>query len=276
MQRVFVRSLLLFAALALAASWPRFAGADLAPEALTPAQLAARNATATIPSGTYGDLIRYGRSIINDTPKTVPKYIVADMNCSACHLNGGTKAKGGSYLGIFAKFPQWNDRAKRFITLEDRLSECFLNSMNGHPPSYTSREMIAMVAYISWLSRGAVVGVGFPDQEYPILTDLGTPNVSRGKPLYGTKCASCHMANGQGIQGTFPPLWGSHSFNDSAGMSHLNTMTSFIIVNMPLSAPGSLTKQEAVDISAYVLSQPRPKFDRTRDVIFPVEPAGFY
>ncbi len=27
-----------------------------------------------------------------------------------------------------------------------------------------------------------------------------------GKPVYDTKCAQCHQANGQGIPGSFPPL----------------------------------------------------------------------
>jgi cytochrome c len=33
---------------------------------------------------------------------------------------------GGSFLGIYATFPQWNKRSHRFIALQDRLDDCFL------------------------------------------------------------------------------------------------------------------------------------------------------
>lgn len=31
-------------------------------------------------------------------------------------------------------------------------------------------------------------------------------SIKRGKDLYTANCASCHMANGEGIKGVFPPL----------------------------------------------------------------------
>src|SRR5208337_1203914 len=95
-------------------------------------------------SGREGELIRYGRLLINETPKFAGRYITAQMSCSACHINAGTKPRGGSLLGVYAKFPQWNRRANRFITLGDRLEECFLYSMNGYPPAPYSREIVAM------------------------------------------------------------------------------------------------------------------------------------
>jgi thiosulfate dehydrogenase len=236
-------------------------------------QNAAAAASATMPPGREGNLIRYGQTIVDDTQDTVKSYVVANMNCSACHLGGGTKPKGGSFLGIYARFPQWNQRAHRFIALQDRIAECFLNSMNGKPPAYTSREMLAVVAYIAWLSRGAQVGAGFPNQDYPLLPMRKT-NVAAGQSLYTAKCAACHQANGAGLPPTLPPLWGSQAFNDDAGMSRLPKMASFVRYNMPANAPGTLTDQQAYDISAWVLTHPRPVFDRTREVQFPPVPAG--
>jgi cytochrome c len=43
---------------------------------------------------------------------------------------------------------------------------------------------------------------------------------------------------------------------------------------MPQNAPGTLTDQEAYDVSAYVLSHARPKFDKKRLVQFPAKPAA--
>lgn len=41
-------------------------------------------------------------------------------------------------------------------------------------------------------------------------------DVAVGKALYETNCASCHMANGEGVAGTFPPLAGSERVNGPA------------------------------------------------------------
>lgn len=85
----------------------------------------------------------------------------------------------------------------------------------------------------------------------------------------------CHAANGAGNPSAgFPPLWGPASFNDGAGMNA--KMASFVRANMPANAPGTLTDQEAADVSAYVLSHPRPKFNANRTVTFPSQPAKFF
>ena len=33
--------------------------------------------------------------------------------------------------------------------------------------------------------------------------------MARGEKVYGTSCAACHQANGEGLPGAFPPLKGS-------------------------------------------------------------------
>jgi thiosulfate dehydrogenase len=236
-----------------------------------PAQSAA---TAELPSGSDGALIRYGRSLITDTRKFAGSYITADMSCSACHISGGTVPHGGSLLGTYARFPQWNSRAKRFITLQDRLAECFLYSMNGRPPPYTSREMIAMVAYIAFLSKGAPVGSGFPGQDFVTVVAAKPGNAAAGAKIYATQCSACHGADGSGDHGAFPPLWGAKSFNDGAGMN--TKMARFVKANMPLGRGGTLSDQEAVDVSAFVLSHARPHFDRNRTIAFPDHRAGFF
>ena len=236
---------------------------------------AATAAGAPIPSGPEGDIIRYGRSLITETPKYAGRYITADMTCAACHINGGTQPRGGSLLGVYAKFPQWNPRAKRFITLEDRLEECFLYSMNGRPPAPYSREIVAMTAYIAWLSHGAQVGHGFPDQGFVTVKAPKAPNKAAGGTIYAAQCAACHGANGAGnAAANFPPLWGPKSFNDGAGMN--TKMAAFVKANMPLGRGGSLSDQQAADVAAYVLSHARPHFDRNRTIAFPSKPASFF
>ncbi|TRX03357.1 c-type cytochrome [Flavobacterium gawalongense] len=39
-------------------------------------------------------------------------------------------------------------------------------------------------------------------------------SISRGKSIYNTQCASCHMEDGNGIEGVFPPLAKSDYLRD--------------------------------------------------------------
>ncbi len=198
------------------------------------------------------------------------------MSCEACHLAAGTKAHAGSLLGIYADFPQYNKRSNHYITLQDRLAECFLYSMNGTPPAYSSREMIALTAYIAYLSRGAVVGRGFSGLGYVRFNPDHAPSATAGAAVYAQRCAGCHGATGQGTA-VFPPLWGARSFNGGAGMHRLWTMSSFVRYNMPYgSAPNVLTRQQAYDVSAFILAHPRPRFDKKRPIVFPPQQAGTF
>lgn len=261
-----LRLLVLFGGLALGV--PAMAAA---PDAAPPAP-----ALAPLPAGKEGALVAYGRNIIHDTPKYAGRYSKVGMSCEACHIDAGTKAHGGSFRGIFANFPQYNKRSKRFIALQDRLAECFLYSMNGTPPAYSSREMVALTAYIAYVSKGAPVGVGFSGQKLVNFSPPHPPSVADGSKIFGQKCASCHGAQGQGVA-IFPPLWGAKSFNSGAGMHRLTTMSAFVRYNMPYGGPPNvLSQQEAYDVSAFVLSHPRPAFDKTRMIAFPAAAADTF
>lgn len=247
---------------------------------LTPAQLYDPQA---LPSGSVGKEIAYGHELIVNTQKELKPYVTAQMSCAACHINGGTQPRGGSFRGTYAAFPQWNSRAKRVIALQDRLTECFLYSMNGHPPAYSSREMIAMVAYIAWISRGVpTFSSPLPEVKAVVASPASPPSIARGGQIYAQKCSVCHQANGAGLNtasgdpGAYPPLWGPTSFNNKAGMSRPARMVPFIYYNMPANAPGTLSQQDAYDVAAFILSHPRPKFQGKRPVTYPALPARYF
>ena len=239
-------------------------------------EIPAPSARAGIPAGPKGELIAYGRDLLTQTPKYAGSYITARMSCAACHPRAGTQAHAGSLVGAYAMFPQWNRRAHRFIALQDRIAECFLYSMNGHPPAYYSREMVAITAYIAWLSRGAPTGTGIAGQEPVAVHPAQPPDADRGKNVYAARCVSCHGPSGNGLGLTYPPLWGPQSFNDKAGMSRMDRIVPFVKAAMPQNSPGSLTDQEAADVAAFILSHPRPHFDRNRAIEFPPEPASYF
>ncbi|HEY9085907.1 MAG TPA: c-type cytochrome [Candidatus Tyrphobacter sp.] len=230
-----------------------------------------------LPSGALGSSIRYGREIIMHTRRMLPALVGARIDCAACHVAGGTQARGGSFAGIAARFPQWNKRARRMIALQDRIAECFLYSENGRPPGYSSKEMIAVVAYLTWLSRATpMLATPAPSQGFIVPLPAALPNVGRGAALYAQRCALCHRANGNGIGESVPPLWGMQSFNNGAGMAHLNRMTGFVYYNMPQNAPGSLSLRDAEDVAAFVLSHARPKFRGNALVVFPPQRARVF
>ncbi len=229
------------------------------------------------PPGSERALVNYGRDIIERTQQVMPGYVRAGMSCEACHVGAGKKPHGGSLVGIYATFPQWNARSHRYIALQDRLAECFLYSMNGKPPAYSSREMIALVAYIADLSRGARVGEGVTGVGLERFTAPHAPSIERGAKIYAQTCVGCHGVDGSGKAGRFPPLWGAKSFNGGAGMHRIATMAGFVRYNMPYGAPpDALSKQDAYDVSAYVLSNPRPAFKSSAPVTFPALPARYF
>lgn len=214
-----------------------------------------------LPTGPVGTSIAYGHDIIVKTPALMKRFVRADLTCEDCHLAAGTQARGGTFIGTYGRFPQWNKRAHRVIALQDRIAECFLYSMNGRPPGYASKEMIAVVAYIAWLSRDTPVGQPQPESDrYIEPLPTSSPNNVAGSALYAQKCALCHGTDGQGISGVYPPLWGARSFNNLAGMAHLDRMTGFVRYNMPQNAPGSLSIEQAYDVSAFILSHKHPRF----------------
>ena len=82
--------------------------------------------------------------------------------------------------------------------------------------------------------------------------------VSRGEAGYAEQCARCHGVSGAGLPAlSAPAVWGSDSYAIGAGMARQHTLATFVRHNMPFDHADTLTAQEAADIAAYVLTQPR-------------------
>ncbi len=215
---------------------------------------------ATIPAGAAGDRIRLGLQIFQNTPRYASAYAGNRLSCADCHLQNGTAAYASPMVGLPGLFPMYNERAGRVISLEDRIQECFTRSENGRPLPGKSPELAAVVAYIQWLSGDQPAGHAFPGRGLVRMPDLrGDPR--RGAVVYTQLCAGCHGADGAGVPPILPPLWGPGAFNDGAGMNQVKKMAAFVQHNMPQNHPGTLTPQQAFDVSAYVASKPHPSFN---------------
>lgn len=264
-------------------SWssPTLSAATDAPKQAKPAAApqASKPATApfnppsddSIPAGPMGDAIRHGYKVLSQTQTYAKQYVGNGLNCTSCHLNGGKTPNAAPWVGIWGVFPEYRSRNAQVNSLQDRVNDCFQRSMNGKPLPLDSNEMRGILAYMWWLSKDVPTGMDVEGRGFKRVKAERAPDVSKGKDLYAAKCAACHGADGQGITGPngeymFPAVWGEKSFNIGAGMSRLNNAASFIKWNMPLGQGGTLTDQEAIDIAAYFIQQPRPDFaDKHKD-----------
>lgn len=207
-----------------------------------------------VPSGPLGASINRGRALLANTRDSLPEHVRNQLRCMSCHLDEGRRRQG-SWIGVYARYPQYRPRSGSVETLEFRINDCFKRSMNGKPLPDDSREMRDMVAYLAFLSRGLPVG-GASSHLVPLL-ELIPADSARGSVIYATKCVACHGQRGEGTV-VAPPVWGPNSYNIGAGMSRVRTAATFIKYNMPFDRPGSLGTQEAFDVATYINRQPRP------------------
>lgn len=226
-----------------------------------------------IPDGPLGDTIRLGRDLVQNTTghRLTKPFVGNALNCTSCHLNNGTHPKAASFIGVAAAYPAWSPREKSVITLEDRILNCFMRSGNGIRPPAGSEVSVAIAAYITWLSTDQPIRMNDKRPAGPNAIEQLTPESrqasrQRGQKLYTERCAACHADNGQG-DAENPPLWGSRSYNQGAGLANDVRLASWLKVAMPLNE-ADLSAQDALDVAAFVNSHERPPF-RLEDHLLP-------
>ncbi len=205
----------------------------------------------------YEANVLFGYNIVMDSNRYAPRYAGNKLRCASCHLDGGTKADGFP-LFVAGVYPKW--RAKNGVrnTLERRIRDCFLYSLSGIMPPEEAPEVLAVSAYISYLSYGKPIGTPPEGWGVPTLPDTGAdPDPARGQAVYKQICAVCHGADGAGM-GEIPPVWGFQSYNEGSGMNDVPRLAGFIWANMPRGMERSLTHQQALDVAAFLRIQHRP------------------
>ena len=232
-----------------------------------------------LPYDANGLLVRKGRDLITATyayigpnvPDASQRYAGNNLACTNCHLSAGVRKFALPLFGLYGDFPQYSARSGAEISIEDRINSCMTRSMNGKPLPVAAPEMQAIVAYIKFLSTGVPPGQQLPGLgagKMPELSRAADPK--RGRTIYARACADCHNTNGSGQRRSIPssdlgymipPLWGPDTFNDGAGMARLITIANFVHFNMPHGTDyldPQLSTEDAWDVAAYVVSQPRP------------------
>ena len=230
---------------------------------------------AALAEGPRKQEVLYGEALIRRTYALVGpnvadpnmRYAGNNLACGSCHLDGGRRRYGLSYIGVADAYPRNMARENAVQSLAQRINGCFERSMNGRALLEDSREMAAIIAYIRFLSDAAPAGMeGRGAPTTPLLTRAADP--ARGAAVFAANCATCHGADGQGQRNAdgqgylYPPLWGPDSFNTGAGMHRVITAANFIRANMPFGTTHEnpvLSDEQAFDVAAYINAQPRPE-----------------
>jgi len=228
-------------------------------QAAVPSRAAAPGvpADSEIPHDTFGAAVRRGLALLTATRDSLPGHVGNALRCTSCHLDAGRR-ESGTWIGSFAHFPQYRSRRGAVELIEDRVNDCFRRSLNGSALATDGPDMRDIVAYLAFLSWRAPVGLPQSNARLQRFAAL-RPDTAAGRETFGTVCASCHGPAGAGTVSA-PPVWGPRSFNIGAGMARVRTAASFIRDNMPFDRPGTLTDQQAFDVAAFVVAQPRPDF----------------
>lgn len=219
----------------------------------------------------------YGKRLIAETTELLgpdvadPKmrYLSSRLTCASCHIGAGAEPGNLSLATAITKYPRISPRSSANETIEDRINGCMTRSMNGRALANDSPEMLAMVAYISFLDKQdqAMAASRRKAHESPAFkTPNRAGNLESGQRVFEKRCAPCHGQDGAGVAASrdlvhgyvFPPLWGPNSFNDGAGLHRVLTAAKFIKAKMPL-GKADLDDDDAFDVAAYINSKPRPE-----------------
>jgi len=218
-----------------------------------------------------------GLALMTAFRDSLPEHSGNALRCVSCHLDNGTRPTAMSWLGTAARYPRYRARPGYEETLARRINECIARSLAGRMLPEDGQEMRDMLAYMETLRASA--------RPAPVDSVKLIGDVAHGEVGYAGQCARCHGANGAGLPAlAAPAVWGVDSYAIGAGMARQYTLATFVRHNMPFDHADTLTAQEAADIAAFVLTQPRqdhpgkerdwPKGDPPIDVAYPTTAAA--
>ncbi|HET9644589.1 MAG TPA: c-type cytochrome [Burkholderiaceae bacterium] len=249
---------------------------------------------ADLPTGEAGELVRYGMELLQHTSELIGPRVVDparrhsrnDLNCVSCHQAGpsglpGTKPFALPLVNVVNDYPKLDPKSMKITSLVMRITGMLGQAATPIAPE--SREMRAMIAYITWLGSKsqpgrAMEGTGLDER---MVMPARAADVARGAVLYGGKCAGCHGPQGLGVRNegfergrgyAIPPIAGDDAYDDGGHMYMLPLMTRFLRANMPLGASlqaPQLSVEDAYDIAAYVNTELPRKHNSSRTSMYP-------
>lgn len=115
--------------------------------------------------------------------------------CVACH------AAASSMRGVAARYPAFDERLARPITLDQRIKQCRQHHQQAAPLRAESQELLSLETYVAFQSRGLPLA--------PPADERLTPLRLQGEQLFmqrmgqlNLSCAQCHDNNAGGRLGS--------------------------------------------------------------------------
>jgi alcohol dehydrogenase (cytochrome c) len=120
-------------------------------------------------------------------------------------------------------------------------------TIRSDPPSPAKRSIFAIAPLVLGLVLvGTVTKAAAPGA-------FTQAQSTHGGAVYSANCASCHGASLKGQSG--PPLVGASFAKSYETNQPISALYDFISKQMPYNAPGSLSQQQYLDVTAYVLAK---------------------
>ena len=133
----------------------------------------------------------------------------------------------------------------------------------GKPLPLDSKEMIAFISYLKWISDSSKVDrntLGVKNLTIPFPKRAASSE--KGEQLYAMNCTRCHGANGEGVMQydsssyIYPPLWGMKAYQPGSSMHRIIKLSQWLVANMPYDkathSKPFLTSEEAFDLAAFI------------------------
>ncbi len=205
------------------------------------------------------DTVMMGYRIMMNTKANAAAFVGKNngLSCRHCHFDGGREKNTISLVGVAGKYPRMEfvNGKNELFTLEDRIGRCFEVNLDGKAPPPKSPELIAVTAYLSWISLHVPVYSSPPWLGLKPLQLNDQPMPDSGMAIMSNVCSRCHGPTGQGSDFA-PPLAGTASFTTASSMYDLDLLSSFIHQFMPLRNP-NLSEKQARNVAAFLRSLPR-------------------
>ncbi len=113
----------------------------------------------------------------------------AGKSCASCHQDAAQ-----SMRGVRARYPAWDAKRGRLMTLEQRVNNCRTEHMQAPAQPVDSAELNAMTAYVGLQSRGMPVQVDISGPAR-VAFDAGERFYNTRRGQLDMRCGSCHEDN---------------------------------------------------------------------------------
>jgi sulfur-oxidizing protein SoxA len=116
--------------------------------------------------------------------------------CVACHAQASTSMKG-----VAARYPAFDERTQRPVTLGQRINQCRLHHQQATPFKDESQALLALESYVGLQSRGMPMSPP-TDARLNAPRALGEVRFQQRMGQLNLSCAQCHTDNAGGKLGS--------------------------------------------------------------------------